>query len=441
MTGDDLPTFTRRSLLKGSAAALPAAAWGAGRPSAQEVGSSPVATAIAPTTPLLTLVAGNTGFAFDLYAVVRQSMNGNLIFSPYSISQALAMTYAGARGETATQMAETLSFQLSQPGLDGAFHDLNADLVARGNAREDPKYGQAARGLRIANGLWGEQTYPLSESYSALIERSYGAGLQSTDFNGAPEAAREHINEWVAKQTEDHIKNIVPEGGITAATRLVLANAIYFYGPWQSTFSTGDTQDGDFFLVDGTTVTVPFMSQRVHLPYTNADGFQVIEFPFEGSSFTFTVILPDKGRFDAVEATFDPGALNEALRHLTDTDVRVSLPKFRFNYDTDLANTLRSMGMTDAFDPRRADFSGMLDGTPPEPLFIGGVLHSAFISVDENGAEAAAATVVGMVGSAAPSQTEPLEVRIDRPFICAIRDTETGALLFMGRVVNPAGSR
>jgi serpin B len=180
------------------------------------------------------------------------------------------------------------------------------------------------------------------------------------------------------------------------------------------------------------------MFQREYLPYARGDGFQAIEFPYAGSGLSFTVILPDEGQFEAFEEGLDPDALNAAIDQMDSTEVLVYLPKFEFDYDTSLAETLRSMGMEDAFDPARADFSGMVEGTPPEALFIGDVLHKAFISVDENGTEAAAATVVGMVGAAAPTE-EPPEVRIDRPFIFAIRDTETGTVLFMGRVMNPNG--
>src|SRR5690606_29743448 len=337
------------------------------------------------------LVAGHTAFALDLYAAVEENTEGNLLFSPYSISQALAMTYAGAGGETAAQMADTLSFSLEQPALHEAFSTLNADLIERGNADEHPDTRQTARALRIANALWGAQSYPFSQSYNAQIEQYYGAGFQLTDFVNAPEEARGEINNWVAEQTEDRIQNIVPEGAITPITRLVLANAIYFYGGWQSTFMPNSTRDADFFLLDGSTVAVPFMFQRVYLPYFQGDGFQIVEFPYQGSNFTFTVIMPDD--FEAFEDGLDAETLNDAISQLRVTEVLVYLPKFEFEFGTSLAQTLQSMGMVDAFDPMSADFSGMVEGTPDQPLVIGDVLHKAFISVDENGTEAAAATV------------------------------------------------
>jgi serpin B len=400
------------------------------------------ASAFAQDDGVSELVAGNTAFALDLYAAVRQDAEGNLVFSPYSISQALAMTYAGAGRETAAQMAETLGFGLQPPALHAAFGALNADLVARGNAEAAPDGSQTARGLRIANALWGEQTYPFSEAYNAQLEQSYGAGLHQSDFIQAPEETRGQINDWVAEQTEDRIQNIVPEGVITPETRLVLANAIWFSGGWYLPFMPGATSDGEFFLLDGTSVTAPFMFQQEYLRYARGDGFQVIEFPYAGgpsgtSGFAFTVILPDDGQFAAFEEGLDGETLNAAIGQIFSTEVRVYLPKFEFEFGAELGSTLQAMGMADPFDPTRADFSGMVEGTPPAPLWIGDVLHKAHIGVDEHGTEAAAATVVLMPGAAAPGE-EPPEVRMDRPFIFAIRDTRTGTVLFLGRVMNPS---
>jgi serpin B len=394
--------------------------------------------ALAQEDDVAVLVEGNTTFAVDLYAAVRQNAIGNLLVSPYSVSQALAMTYAGARGDTAEQMADALSFTLPQPALHEAFSALNAALVARGNAEANPDTGETERALRIANGLWGEQTYSFSQAYMDLLTQYYGAGLQMADFINAPEEARQEINDWVAEQTEDRIQNIVPEGAVSSATRLVLANAIYFYGGWLSIFNPNATQDGDFFLLDGTTTTVPLMMQRHSFPYARGEGYQAIEFPYAGSSLTFTVIMPDEGQFEAFEESLDADVLNSVVSQLQFTDTITYLPKFEFEFGASLSDILQTMGMTDAFDPTLADFSGMVEGTPSDPLFISDVLHKAFISVDENGTEAAAATVVMMAMSAAIVEEQPVEVRIDHPFIFAIRDTQTGTLLFVGRVMNPS---
>jgi serpin B len=396
----------------------------------------------AQAAPVAELVAGNTAFALDLYAELRQVADGNLLFSPFSVSQALAMTSAGAAGETAAQMKKVLAFSLEPPALHEAFGALNTDLVARGTGEAVPSAGQVARALRVANALWGEQTYPFSETFSAELERFYGAGLQQTDFLNAPEDARVEINTWVEEQTEDRIQDIVPERAITSMTRLVLANAIYFYGAWLTPFSPDSTSDEPFYLLDGTSVTAPFMFLHHHFEYTRGNGYQAIELPYAGdgsdaSGFAFMVILPDEGQFEAFETGLDAVSLDATIGTLEYTEVRVWLPRFEFEFGSSLAQTLQSMGMTDAFDARRADFSGMVEGTPPEPLFIGDVLHKAFIGVDENGTEAAAATVVMIGAGAAPPQQEPPKVRIDRPFLFAIRDSETGTLLFLGRVMDP----
>ncbi|MCA9858730.1 MAG: serpin family protein [Thermomicrobiales bacterium] len=385
------------------------------------------------------LVDGNSAFAFDLYAQIQQADDGNVIVSPYSISQALAMTYAGADGETAAQMAAVLHFTLGQDGLPPAFQTLDSDLTTRGTAAADPDRGYPPRTLNIANGLWGEQTFPFSADFSAQLADYYGAGLQPTDFIGQPDAARDQINDWIAEQTEDRIEDIVPEGGITQDTRLVLANAIYFYGGWLNTFDESGTADADFHLLDGSTVSTPFMSQQAFFSYLAGDGFQALELPYAGSQFAFTVILPDEGNFDAVEDGLDAVMLESIVRQLGSRELILSMPKFEFDYATSVADTLQAMGMTHAFDPNLADFSGLLDGVSPETLYISDVLHKAFIGVDENGTEAAAATTVMMAGAAAPVD-EPLEVSVDRPFIFLIRDTQSGAILFVGRVMDPSAA-
>jgi serpin B len=371
--------------------------------------------------------------------VLSEDGDGNLFVSPYSISQALAMTYAGANGATATQMANTLHFTLDQAALPVAFQTLNSDLVTRGTADADPEQGYPPRSLQIANGLWGEQTFPFSASFSEQLAEYYGAGLQAADFQNDPDGVRDEINGWVAEHTEDKIQGIVPEGAITEDSRLVLANAIYFYGGWLHTFDAEATEDADFHLIDGTTTSVPFMGQMAYFSYGTGDGFQVIELPYAGSQLAFTVILPDEGQFEAVESALDPEALDAAIGELESRELILTLPRFEFEYSASLADTLIALGMTDAFDADQADFSGMLDASAPEPLVIGDVLHKAFISVDEEGTEAAAATAVLMAGAAAPSDP-PLEVSIDRPFVFLIRDTETGAVLFIGRVMDPSGA-
>jgi serpin B len=386
------------------------------------------------------LVEGNTAFALDLYGSLSNDASGNLLVSPYSISQALAMTYAGASGDTAIQMADTLQFTLDQSTLPAAFQTLNGDLVARGTA-DATEYGDPARSLHIANGLWSEQTFPFSPEFSQELAEYYGAPLQPADFKNDPDGVRAAINAWVADHTEGKIDGIVPEGALTPDSRLVLANAIYFYGGWLHTFDERATADDDFHLADGSAVSVPFMHQQQELSYTDAGDFQMVELPYQGSGFTFTVILPDEGQFDAVESGLDTATLDTALAQLASHKVDVYVPKFEFDSSASLAQTLAAMGMTDAFDPNAADFSGMLGADAPEPLVISDVLHKAFISLDEEGTEAAAVTAVIMAaGAGAPSEEQPIEVRVDRPFIFLVRDSQSGAILFMGRVMDPSAA-
>lgn len=382
------------------------------------------------------LVDGNTAFGFELYGALASQNDGNLFVSPYSVSQALAMTYAGAGGNTAAQMAETMQFLLEQDALPPAFQALNDDLIARGTADADPDNGYPPRSLQIANGLWGEQTVPFDPAFSDELAGSYGAGLQPADFLNDPDGAREEINRWVADHTEQRIEDIVPEGAITPATLLVLANAIYFYGGWLHTFSEDRTAGDVFTLVDGAQVTAPFMVQQEFFRYGAGDGYQIVELPYAGSGFVFTVVLPDEGAFGTIEGSLDPAFLDAALASTTSRELILHLPKFEFTSSASLGDTLHAMGMTDAFDPELADFSGMLAPDSRTQIFIGDVLHKAFIAVDERGTEAAAATAVMMVGAAAPVD-EPLEVRIDRPFVFLIQDSQTGTVLFMGRVMDP----
>jgi len=383
------------------------------------------------------LVAGNTAFALDLYGALRQEYDGNLLASPYSVSLALAMTWAGAEGDTADQMAETLGFT-GQDDVPAAFRDLSDDLVERGNAEADPDEGAPARGLAIANALWGEATYPFDESFMDDLEDDFGAGLNLVDFIEAPDDARDEINDWVADNTNDRIKDIVPEGAITDATRLVLANAIWFSAAWANAFDPDNTEDGDFTLLDGDTVEVPFMYQQDHLLYAEGDGVQAVEIPYEGSDIAFTVILPDEGEFESFEEALDSDTFDDLLAGLSSTDVQLSLPSFTFEFAASLADALKALGMTDAFDSGLADFSGMIDDPEADPLVISDVLHKAFIALDEKGTEAAAATVVMMEATSAQEEEEPIELRIDRPFLFAIRDTETGTVLFLGRVLDPS---
>lgn len=374
------------------------------------------------------LVDGNNAFALDMYQTLR-IQNGNLVLSPFSISLALAMTYAGARGETESQMANTLHFDLPQGGLHPAFNALDQDLATRGESNSDE---DEPLQLNIANAVWAEQTYPFLQEFLDLIASNYGAGIRLADFINQFENIRREINDWVYEQTQEKIKDLLPEGVLNADTRMVLVNAIYFKADWLSQFEADNTYDAPFHLLDGTEVTVKRMNQGLFVPYYDGDGYQAVELPYAGETAAMDIIVPDEGNFETIESSLNSDLFNETISGMQPTSVMVSLPKFTFVSEFNLSDTLTSMGMLDAFDPDKANFSGM---TAQNDLFISDVIHKAFVAVDEEGTEAAAATAVIMEATSAPMFEVTLT--IDRPFIFFIRDIPSGQILFMGRVLNP----
>ncbi|MGB8646944.1 MAG: serpin family protein [Anaerolineae bacterium] len=382
----------------------------------------------APNADLAELAAGNNAFAFDLYQRLSKG-DGNLFYSPYSISLALAMTYAGAQGNTAQQMANTLHYTLPQNHLHPAFNSLDRALASRGQGAQG-KDGKGFR-LKVANALWGQQGYTFLAPFLDVLAENYGAGLRVLDFR-APEPARATINKWVSDQTEGKIPELLGQGTITPDSKLVLTNAIYFNAAWASQFQKEQTQDGPFHLLDGSTVTAPLMQQTEFLSYAKGDGFEALELPYDGNQLSMLIVVPAPGQFQQVQGTLSADKLHAIAGSMKSAHVNLTLPKWKFDTTLMLADTLRDMGMTDAVTPGKADFSGM-DGT--HDLLIGQVIHKAYVAVDETGTEAAAATAIIMVTSAMPGQ--PVTVTIDRPFFFFIRDIETGTILFAGRVVNP----
>jgi serpin B len=373
--------------------------------------------------------AGNSAFAFDLYQKLRQETGGNLFYSPYSISAALAMTYAGARGQTEAEMADTLHYTLPQERLHPAFNALDATMTGQGGKGTDD---EDAFRLSIANAIWGQAGYEFTSAFLDTLAENYGAGLRTLDFAQESEAARKTINDWVSEQTEGKIQDLIPKGGLNAAVRLVLTNAIYFNGKWSKPFEADSTYDRDFTLLDGTTIQVPTMHQTEMFAYTEGEGYQAVELPYRDSNMAMLFLLPAEGRFEEIEGQLSHELVAGVVEGLEFHDVRLSLPKFSFESGLGLAKTLIQMGMPSAFG--NADFSGM---TGDRALFISDVLHKAFVAVDEKGTEAAAATAVIMAELAAPVEDEPIVMKLDRPFIFMIRDQETGTILFVGRVLNP----
>ena len=374
------------------------------------------------------LVEGNTAFAFELYQALRDEED-NLFYSPHSISLALAMTYAGAHGETAQQMADTLQFILDQDRLHPAFNWLDAELAKRGEGAE----GKDEEGFRlnIVNAIWGQKDHSFLPAFLDLLAENYGAGLRILDFINETEKSRLIMNQWVSDQTEGRIEDLIPQGAIDALTRLVLTNAIYFNAAWEHPFDEDATSDGPFYLFDGGQVTVPMMKQTESFGYAEEERYQAVELRYDGGELSMVILLPECSKFEAFEEGLDAQQIGDVIKNLQTTRVALTMPKFEFDSEFSLKDTLAGMGMPIAFSGG-ADFSGMT-GTPD--LFIDEVLHKAFVSVDEAGTEAAAATAVIMRETAMPDQ--PVEVTIDRPFIFLIRDIDTGAILFVGRVLNP----
>ncbi len=382
-------------------------------------------------TDLEILSDGNNTFAVDLYRALKDT-TGNLFYSPYSISSALAMTYAGARGETEKQMGDTLHFTLLhlQERLHPAFNSVSLALASRG--QESAVQDKKGFILKNANALWGQTDYKFVPAFLDILAENYGAGIRTLDFLHAAEDSRLTINKWVSEQTENRIQDLLPKGSIDSLTRLVLTNAVYFKASWFYQFDENNTSNGQFNLLDNNQVTVPMMKQTETFSYTDGNGYQAIELLYRGMKLSMVILLPEKGQFEKFENSLEYPQLQNIISDLNNQKVILTMPKFKFTSEFKLKQTLTDMGMPLAFSSG-ADFSGMIE--EGEENWISDVIHKAFVAVNEEGTEAAAATGVMIVGAAAPAK--PIEFTMDRPFIFLIRDIETNTTLFMGRVLNP----
>jgi serpin B len=396
--------------------------------------ASPIARVAASATraDILSAATGINAFGADLYAVLAQSGNGNLVFSPASIELALAMTYAGANGDTAVEMAKVLHFALQGDALHQSFNSLDTLLESRSWQGKNDEGKDEGVLVKTANSLWGQKDLTFEKLFLDTLAKDYGAGMRLVDYRTAAEDARKTINKWVANQTNDKIEELVPAGALDALTRLVLVNAVYLDATWASQFDKGDTRDGSFTTLAGPAVTAPMMSQSAGFPYAKGDGWQAVELPYARDQLAMLLIVPDQGRFKDVEAALATGLVDQAVAALaTNGAVQLTMPRFEFRTQASLAEALKALGMPKAFGDT-ADFSAM---TKQEPLRVSKVIHEAFIAVDEEGTEAAATTAVIVEESAAFSPA--VQLTVDRPFLFALRDRDTGAVLFLGRVTDP----
>ena len=363
----------------------------------------------------------NARFGGRLTALLARE-KPTVVFSPFSISNALAMTFAGARGDTERQMAGALGF-VEQERLHPAFNALDRRVSAAA--------GDGVR-LSIANALYVQRGMTVRRAFLDTLARHYASGLRTVDFGSDPAGAVKEINDWVAAETNDRIKDLLDRDGLPTDTRLVLANAIYLDAKWQQPFEHRATRPADFHAPTGTK-KVPTMHQMSRFAYGARTGSRTLELPYRGGRLALDIVLPDPGHLPAVIRTLarDPGSL---MADLEPQPVQVALPKLKLRSSVQLVEPMQALGMRDAFEPDGADFSGMASGPP---LYVGQIAHQAFMRVDEDGTEAAAATAVTMRATSAPP-SEPMSFIVDRPFAFLLRDRQTGAVLFAGVVSDPA---
>ena len=397
-------------------------------PTADDVGSTPQG--------IQQVVNANNQFAFELYSDLDKSTSENIFFSPYSISAALAMTYEGAKGQTADEMKSVFHFpenNLLRPNFAAIYNEIN-----RGNEAYE---------LRTGNALWIQQDYPFLQDYTSRVEKYYGGKAANLDFAGETEKSRQTINGFIEEQTNDKIKDLLPTGSLNALTRLVLTNAIYFKGTWEWEFDKSDTRDQDFKITSTNIVKTPMMymdPDKARFNYADIGKLQILELPYKGEKISMLILLPKQGEdydyetgerivsdYTLKDIELSSEKLNEYKSQMKETKLdSISLPKFEFDTKYTLNENLKALGMPTAFDSNNADFSGM---TESEKIWIDFVIHQAYVKVDEKGTEAAAATAIGMTGSAMPRNF----FRADHPFIFIIQEKGTGNILFMGRVTDP----
>ncbi len=365
----------------------------------------------------------NNQFALEFYSELNKAEKGNLFFSPYSISAALAMTYEGAKGQTADEMKSVFHFpenNILRPNFAAIYNDIN---------KVDKAYE-----LKTGNALWVQQDYPFLEDYLTTVEKYYGGKAANVDFVEETEKSRQTINSFIEEQTNNKIKDLIPEGVLNSMTRLVLTNAIYFKGTWEWEFDKSDTKERDFKITPDNKVKVDMMymePDKATFNYANTGELQILEMPYKDDEISMLILLP-KENLESIELTTEN--LNKWKNQMREEKLNsIYLPKFEFDTKYSLNENLKTLGMPTAFDSGKADFSGMTGG---KDLFISEVIHQAYVKVDEKGTEAAAATAVVMkLTSAGPDQSRIFKA--DHPFIFIIQEKETGNILFLGKVIDP----
>lgn len=367
------------------------------------------------------IINANNQFALELYSKIKEDKN--IFFSPYSISTALAMTYEGAKGQTAQEIQSVFHFpedpSVRRPAFARIYNQIN---------KKEKTYK-----LHTANALWAEQTYQFLPEYLNTVERYYGGKTTNLDFITKTEESRKIINDWVEEKTNNKIKDLIPQGAINQLTRLVLTNAIYFKGTWVKQFDKKYTREGDFRISPNNIVKVQMMSlPDEEFNYADTEKLQILEMPYDGEELSMLILLPKEDDLAYLEETLSVEKLSEWRNMLTKQEVDIYMPKFTFETKYFMVETLKEMGMPTAFIPDSADLSGM-DGT--RNLFISNIIHQAFVEVNEEGTEAAAATAVIVAITGMPTNI----FRADHPFIFIIQQRETGNILFLGKVVDPRG--
>lgn len=390
------------------------------------------------TNGLHSQIRGNFDFTLALLdQFVSTDSGANLVYSPYSVSVALAMTYAGARGQTAEEMANAVHYELTGESLHQVFSSLEVEFSRRNEDGQDVEnpVGEDPDGpafeLRSANRVWGEESYPFDVDFIELLSTYYGAGMQLLDFIDASEESRQIINEWIESETHGKIDELLPSSAIDPNTKLVLTNAVYFLGMWKFPFQESQTEQGTFRNIDGTESSVSMMNQTIEVPYADVEGHQAVELPYANDDTSMVIIVPEAGTFESIESSLTTDHIATFLDAMNRPEVELRMPAFEVETEASLVEIMQNLGMERPFG--NADFGDMTKGDENPGLFIDDILHESVIAVDELGTEAAAATAVTMTDSA---PLDHVELTIDRPFLYFIRDRPTETPLFFGRVVD-----